>query len=293
MRILVYGAGVIGSLYAVLFSKAGYDVTVFARGRRLAQLEERGLLYREGDKVARADVRVLARLADDDVYDYVLLAVRCEQAGEALRQLAANSSPTIVTMINTSTSYAEWERLCGKGRILPAFPGAGGGIHDGVLDASLTPGIVQLTTFGEIDGRQTERLKALEGVFRRSRVPYQVVPDMRNWQLCHLGLVVPLSDAYARSAVPAHVWRDRGLMRRCASELKANMRFFERRGQLSPGRLRWILVCPLPLMTWVLARIYHSEFGNRFMYQHEMKAGDEMLGLHDALYRYMEKHRQP
>lgn len=35
MKLLIYGAGVIGSLYAALFGEAGYDVTVYARGKRL------------------------------------------------------------------------------------------------------------------------------------------------------------------------------------------------------------------------------------------------------------------
>ena len=32
MRILIFGAGVIGSLYGALFAEAGYDVAVYARG---------------------------------------------------------------------------------------------------------------------------------------------------------------------------------------------------------------------------------------------------------------------
>ena len=34
MRILIYGAGVIGSLYAALFAEAGYDTNIYARGKR-------------------------------------------------------------------------------------------------------------------------------------------------------------------------------------------------------------------------------------------------------------------
>ena len=37
-KILIYGAGVIGSLYAVLFSGAGYDMSVYARGHRLSDV---------------------------------------------------------------------------------------------------------------------------------------------------------------------------------------------------------------------------------------------------------------
>ncbi len=45
MKILIYGAGVIGSLYAVLFAEAGYDTSVYARGKRLEFLKKNGLLY--------------------------------------------------------------------------------------------------------------------------------------------------------------------------------------------------------------------------------------------------------
>lgn len=33
MKLLIYGAGVIGSLYAAAFAEAGYDTTVYARGK--------------------------------------------------------------------------------------------------------------------------------------------------------------------------------------------------------------------------------------------------------------------
>ena len=38
MRILIYGAGVIGSFYASRFAKAGLDVTILARGQRLKRI---------------------------------------------------------------------------------------------------------------------------------------------------------------------------------------------------------------------------------------------------------------
>ncbi len=44
MRLLICGAGVIGGFYAALFSRAGYNTTVYARGKRLGMLERAGLL---------------------------------------------------------------------------------------------------------------------------------------------------------------------------------------------------------------------------------------------------------
>jgi hypothetical protein len=43
MNILVYGAGVLGSLYAARLRSAGHRVSLLARGRRLADLRRYGL----------------------------------------------------------------------------------------------------------------------------------------------------------------------------------------------------------------------------------------------------------
>ena len=56
MRILVFGAGVIGSLYGALLAEAGYDVSVYARGRRLESLTRDGLLYKRKGKIRKAPV---------------------------------------------------------------------------------------------------------------------------------------------------------------------------------------------------------------------------------------------
>ena len=60
MRILIFGAGVIGSLYGALLAEAGYDVSVYARGRRLESLSRNGLLFKSGATIRKAPVKVLS-----------------------------------------------------------------------------------------------------------------------------------------------------------------------------------------------------------------------------------------
>ncbi len=43
MKILVYGAGVIGTLYAARLQESGQQVTLLARGQRLADVRRHGL----------------------------------------------------------------------------------------------------------------------------------------------------------------------------------------------------------------------------------------------------------
>ena len=288
MRILIYGAGVIGSIYAAYLSRSGYGVTVLARGHRLEELCQKGFLYRNGKAIQKAGVHIIERLEPEDRYDYIFLTVRAGQVRPALEQLKDNISPTIVTMVNSLEDYSEWEDICGKGRILPAFPGAGGSIRDGILDAGLTPRLIQPTTFAEIDGSRTERIDMLKRILTRAGIPCQIVPDMHAWQICHLAMVVPLADAYYMVNDPKLVHRKRCVMRKTAQALHENFVQLKNRGDtISPPKLNLFRLCPVGLMSWILPFVYNSAFGDRFMYQHAMKAKEEMAALHKQFYVYL------
>ena len=79
MRVLIYGAGVIGSLYVALFSEAGVDTSVYARGTRLEMLRRSGLRYEKDGAVCTANVCVLDTLRPNDIYDFIFLTVRENQ----------------------------------------------------------------------------------------------------------------------------------------------------------------------------------------------------------------------
>lgn len=288
MRLLVYGAGVIGCLYAALFTKAGYDVTVFARGKRLESLRTDGLLYRKGKCTYKADVKILERLDDHDMYDFIFLTVRGEQLHEALKELKSNISPTIVTMVNSIENYEVWEKMCGVGRILPAFPGAGGDFKEGVLDAALTPSIVQPTTFGEIDGKKSQRIIMLTKLLKKSSIPYQVVKDMHSWQVCHLAMVVPIADAYGEAENPARAGYEQELMKKTACRMKRNFVTLHRNGiVLTPWKMNLFRFIPKRILSYSLRFMFQSDFGNKFMYGHVQKAPEEMKELHRELYGFM------
>ena len=293
MRLLIYGAGVIGSLYAALFAQAGLETSLYARGKRLETLQTDGLLYLDKRRIQKADVTILSELQSDDRYDFIFLTVRENQLIQALNELKANQSPCIVTMVNSIDDYGKWESICGKGRILPAFPGAGGGIRDGVLDAALTPRWVQPTTFAEISGEKTERTERLSTLFRKAKIPYQQVKDMHLWQLCHLAMVVPIADAYALADNPSKAGREQKIMRQTAMQLKTNFRRLKKAcGKLSPAKMNLFLLLPVPALTIALSLVFESAFGNRFMYQHAVKAPDEMRRLHDQFYGYLDARAQ-
>lgn len=289
MKILIYGAGVIGCLYASLFSKAGYDTNIYARGKRLESLNKKGLLYRKNNKIQKANVNVISQLKDDEFYDFIFLTVRENQLYVALEELKDNISPTIVTMVNSLDEYNKWEDICGKGRILPAFPGAGGSFNNDILDATLTPRIIQPTTFSEINGKKSRRIIELITIFKESKIPYQMVKDMHSWQLCHLAMVVPIANAYYEAKNPSKAGLEKEVMMKTAKQIKNNYRILRELGiELSPMKMNLFCYMPISILSLALSRTFMSKFGDKFMYQHSMKAPDEMRQLHEKFYNYID-----
>jgi 2-dehydropantoate 2-reductase len=285
MRLLIYGAGVIGCWYAILFSKAGYDTTLYARGKRLELFRKEGLRYEIKGKIHKADVKVIDKLENEEHYDFIFLTVKENQVHIALEELASNKSSNIVTMVNTSEGYENWERLCGEGRIIPAFPGAGGSFKDGILKAALTPYIIQPTTFAEINGCCTERLQKLARIFKKSKIPYQIVKNMQEWQLCHLAMVVPIADAYYMAQNPKTAWKEADVMQKTAAQMKYNFQTLHKSGiVLSPRKMNMFRLLPVGLLKIGLIIVFKSDFGDVFMYQHSMNAPDEMRTLREQFY---------
>lgn len=105
MRILVYGAGVLGSYLAHELVRGGHSVTMLARGRRAEELEKNGNVIRHYFQFQTTvhNVRVIRELQPDDVYDLVFVVMKYPDFEAVLPALAANHSCHIVLMGNNAS----------------------------------------------------------------------------------------------------------------------------------------------------------------------------------------------
>ena len=109
MRILIYGAGVIGSFYASRFAKAGLDVTVLARGQRLKELQGHGLWYRGKTRTHKVEVKTISELKPNDRYQFIFLTVRENQVEEALEDL---KNGKIILVADDEDRENEGDMIC-------------------------------------------------------------------------------------------------------------------------------------------------------------------------------------
>lgn len=196
MNILVYGSGVIGTLYAARLHQVGHQVTVLARGTRLAEIQQHGLVVEDIATGIRSSVRTATvdKLSSEDSYDLALIAVRYDQLPAILPSLAANKRiPIVLFMLNNPLGSAQLADALGLDRVLLGFPGAGGTLEDHVVRYVLIS--QQPTTIGEPHGIHTVRPKRLVKSMRAAGFPARTDSDMDGWLVSHAFFVTSVCAA--------------------------------------------------------------------------------------------------
>jgi 2-dehydropantoate 2-reductase len=122
MKICIFGAGAIGGHLAARLHRAGAQVSIVARGARLAAVQANGLTVHAVDGVHHAPVRASANPAELGLQDAVFVTVKAP----ALPAVAASISPllgpeTPVAFVMNGIPWWYFDRLPGPhaGKSLP------------------------------------------------------------------------------------------------------------------------------------------------------------------------------
>jgi 2-dehydropantoate 2-reductase len=180
MRFLIAGAGAIGAYIGARMSRAGFDVTLFARGPHLRAMQEHGVQVKssEGDFVARPTI--IASLDEAAPVDVVFLGVKAH----GLPKLASDLKPVLgpdTTVVSTQNGIPWWyfQGFGGQWEGLRLERVDPGGVISSAIDARRVvgsiiyfateiaePGVVQHTegnriTLGEPDGARSDRIRLI------------------------------------------------------------------------------------------------------------------------------------
>jgi 2-dehydropantoate 2-reductase len=225
MRIVVMGSGGTGGYFGAKLARAGEDVTFVARGAHLAALAADGLRIRsaaEGEWVVRAPV--VARLDGGPPADLVLFCVKSFDTEEAaaLIRPAVGSHTGVLSIQNGVDNEEKLARALGAGHVL------GGAAR--VFATIEAPGVIRHTfgghlTFGEMDGRETDRARAFLAACGKAQIPAELVPDVLRVLWDKYVFLTTHAGVTALTRCPAGVLRAvpevRELYRRIVTEILA------------------------------------------------------------------------
>jgi 2-dehydropantoate 2-reductase len=295
VKILVYGAGVIGTLYAARLQDGGNRVTVVARGQRLADIRRYGLVLEDvvGHGRSTTQVDTTERLGPNDQFDAALIAVRRDQVASVVPELTANYRiPILIFMLNNPTGSSDLAQAVGRDRVLLGFPEAGG-TRDGHLVRYVMIA-QQPTTLGELDGQRTARLRNLVETFRQCGFPTTTSRDMDAWLKAHAFFVTAISGAIYMAGGDCHrLSEDKATAALMAEGVREGYSAVRALGHsVEPVALRVLFTwLPPAFAIYYWRRFFASEMADYVFGRHARAASREMRELANDCRSLLEKSR--
>jgi 2-dehydropantoate 2-reductase len=227
VKVLVYGAGVTGSLFSARLHEAGHDdVSLLARGERLAALRRYGVQLAEADSpaVRRVPVPVVEHPADG--YDLIAVCVCTHQVDAVLESLAGVDGD-VLFLLNWAAGPEPLGAVIGHERVLLGFPPA---LAAGTMDSDVirhrAAGFMTRRvpmSIGEPDGRGTPRLERIVRTFRTAGIKAKAEPRMDAWLKTHAAFEVPLGQAVHAAGGPVALADDPAAVRDMLHLMRQNL----------------------------------------------------------------------
>ncbi len=297
MRVLIVGAGVIGSVYAGRLLAAGHAVTLCARAGRLAELEESGLVLDDahsGQRVCHEVAVVGPTDAAGLRCDLALVAVRRDQMITTL-PLLQTLGADVMFFGNAAGLVNALTEAMGD-RALFGFPAAAG-VRDGptvrfVLIRQ------QKTMLADPGHRRSARILALARMFRASGFPTTIAADADDWLTAHAAFIVPIALALYRVGVePRRLAADEQLLLTMVRATRQAFGALAADGNTEiPGNLHWLyLRLPERFAMYYWRRVLSGPRGELWFAAHTRSAPEEMASLAHALRSVIDRagHRAP
>lgn len=191
MKILVYGAGVLGCNLARNLFRAGKNVTLLARGNWAAEIKQNGLRVKDkfSPRTSVSRIPVVTRLAPDAQYDVIFVVLRYTQLDSALDTLRENQTKNIVFVGNNVRPRALVAALPGKNVLFAFALSAGHRESDRVVSIDL-----KRITVGQLSGAASHA-ELIGEIFRGTKYKVVYEPNMEDYLLCHAAFVMPAAFA--------------------------------------------------------------------------------------------------
>jgi 2-dehydropantoate 2-reductase len=276
VKVVVFGAGVQGTVYGVRFARAGHEVTLIATPRRAAELRRFGAKIRhaETSETVSAHVTVEEELPCDCEADLCMVTVRREQLKDALVTMArAAHIERFVFLVNHANGSDDIFAAVGRARAVLAFPGiAGAGQGDavGYVDVSQQPTVNE------------ERAPEIADLFESASFPVDRVRDVDAWLKRHAVFITSIAGAlYEKNCIAARLAEDHEAVRRFILAVREGWLEMDRaKVGSAPFALKFIF-CHAPLWFSVRywSKLLSSARGELYFAAHARHAPAEMAAL--------------
>lgn len=289
MRILVFGAGVLGCNLARDFYRSKKDVTLLARGKWADEIKNNGLRIKSQifPHTSVTHIPVITELKANDIYDVIFVAIRYTQIDSIIDILNQNQSKNIV-FVGNNTNTNETSLLLKNKNVMFAFS-----VSAGYRESNRVVSVdLKKITIGQLANAPSNE-EFIKQIFAGTKYKVKYEPNMGDYLLCHAAFVVPVAfacyktdgklkkikrnKAYLNKMIDANIEGYRAIKNAGHEILPDDDKKFEGKKYRKTCLRFFKLMCAT-----VLGKICASD--------HAMNAIDEMSALNNDLKKFFEEY---
>ena len=204
MKILIYGAGIVGSSYGWQLSKTGHEITVLVRPEKKQTIAEKGIRihctdFREGQKKIEEVVfkpHVIGSLSADNDFEYIIVTTNNLHLKEILPVLSKSAGKAHILFFQNMwvSNLDDIEKHLSKEQYFFGFPFmVGGGRNTDYINSAISGLKQSHTPLGETNGENSERVQKISKALEDANLRPVIYKNIKNWLITHYAVAGGLS----------------------------------------------------------------------------------------------------
>ncbi|MEO5967035.1 MAG: 2-dehydropantoate 2-reductase N-terminal domain-containing protein, partial [Ferruginibacter sp.] len=280
MKILIYGAGVIGCIYSAKLKNAGFDITLLSRGKKYDNLKKYGIILNNvltGKRIV-SNIKLTRNLNPKDFYNLIIITVRLDQLESVKAYLKQNKvSNAIMFMLNNPEKLQELVHEFPDKKIILGFPGVGGIYQNNQIDYVQIK--EQKTTIGTIDGNITNLVTDIKSHLSKAGFTVDISKNMQAWLKIHAVFIACVSAAIIKeNGDSVQLGKNRESVQIMVKSIKEGFAACKNMGiRITPANLKIIfMIMPEWFCVWYWQNALRGKTGTLAIAPHANAAKKEM-----------------
>lgn len=210
MKILIYGAGVIGCTYGWQLAKAGYDISILVRKDKKEYIEKNGINiyctdFRNDKKVTETILfcpTVTDHLTADNDFEYIIVTTKSLHLEEVLPILKESSGKAHILFFQNvwQDDLKKISKYLAPEQYFFGFPFmAGGGRDKEEINTIISCSKYSKTMLGEISGKITPRIQKITNAMSEAGMKPFISKQIIIWLIPHYAFIAGISAGIIRA----------------------------------------------------------------------------------------------
>jgi len=271
MKILIYGAGVIGCTYGWQFAGAGYNVSLLVRNGKSEKIREEGIPihsadYRNGEKRTSHTLfrpEVIEELTPVNDFDYIIVSVASMNLEEILPVLSEKAGKAhVIFFLNLWDEFNNISSYLSSQQYSFGFPFmAGGGRDDDAVNSVISGSKYSKTMLGNPDGLASDKLREFACIVDKANLKPFISGQIVNWLVPHYVFIAAISAGIIQSGgTMAGFLKNKKIIKSTVKAIREGFCICDKRGVVpKKEKVNRLYYLPFFICIPIMRKIFSSE----------------------------------